>query len=672
MPLFRSSLAHYQAALNRVALLSLLLTAGTAVGTTIGRCGIQPPPELRAQVPPEAFSADTENLFLVGTALTIGPPLRGVIVDPPATARSSPGSLSLTPPGTTTEPLTLVGASFSLLIFDQDNALLSSLEVDHHILDITAQGEFAYLACDESGVLVVDFGDPTAPEVVDTLGVSQACAVAIGDNLLCGASYQGHLSFYDLADPGHPDYTGGHYTGRIVLNAVAAEADLFYVVGDYCPLYVIDASDPTNPYEIGSLTLYATGYDVAAAGDHVVVACGTSIRTISVADPTHPREVGTLHVGGKAVRVAGDYAYVADPNRGLSTIDISSPTTPRRIDVDRTGGTPQGVAVGEQSVALMTKGGGSIYFFDRSDPTDPEELGNFQTADEAEGITVAGHHAYVADHKAGLLVLDISDPIAPTLVGGWHGCYRAVSVTVAGDLAYLCDLNQGLIILDVSDPALPVPIGGLPITMLRRVVLGADNVLYGAATLHGLLVIDVADPSQPTLLNTLDFAVRDLALQGDQLCATGRSWLLSILDVTIPREPQVIGNYDNYSWGQRVGITDDIALVADYEGGLVLLDISNPAVPMELSHWEPYYKVKGIDIAPEGVYLARRIDGYSVLDISDPTDPVEIAHFHDEITGDANDIVVASTFAFTAAGQRGVLVLNPVLGQPRYRLGWSQ
>jgi hypothetical protein len=612
--------------------------------------------------------APGENLFLIANAIAIGP-ATCVAIRPaspaPATIRGRESEVASNDAG----PLTLVGAGFSLAVFDGSDQLLSTLQVDHPVLDVTVRGETAYLACKESGVLVIDLADPAAPTVTDALGVQLACAVGLADNHLCAAGLQGGLTFYDLDDPRHPTYRGYYYTWCFGVNAVAGEGDLFYMVGDFCPLTVIDASDPSVPVEIGSLNLYATGYDVTVEGGQVLVAAGggSGFRIIDALDPTDPRVVATLPTeNAQGVRSAGDYAYVADMARGLVTIDISNPEEPLEIDLDPVASEPQRVALGTTTLALAAGGGGGVHFFDRSEPAAPEEKSRFRTADEARGIDVASGYAYVADRNAGLLVLDLSNPAAPLLVGEWHGCYRAESVTVDGDYAYLCDPGQGLFVFDISDPTLPIEIGHLQISHLQRVVVGGNDFLYAAASNSGFFVLDIADPTHPMEVHWLDISVADLVIQDELLYASGRDALLTILDISIPSTPFIVGVYDDHvSVGEAVAIDGDVALASGLTGGLYLIDVSDPSDPREISEWGLFQKVYGMDVGTDGIYLARGIDGYSILDISTPTDPIEIAYFDDMIDGRALDIVASGTLAITADGVRGALILNPILGRTR-------
>jgi hypothetical protein len=113
---------------------------------------------------------------------------------------------------------------------------------------------------------------------------------------------------------------------------------------------VIDVSTPSAPSEVGFVDTPGIARDVAVDTSHAYVADGyTGLRVIAVSVPTAPVEVAFTDWPGNAmassVAVASGYLYLAE-----STVDdgSDSPTFLRVIDV--------------------------------SEPTAPEEVGNFQTA----------------------------------------------------------------------------------------------------------------------------------------------------------------------------------------------------------------------------------------------------------------------------------------------------
>lgn len=72
----------------------------------------------------------------------------------------------------------------------------------------------------------------------------------------------------------------------------------------------------------------------------------------------------------------------------------------------------------EEMIIFLFGAGGpeGIFIFDVSDPTNPRQVGSFNTDGYAYGVTTSGNYAYVADGANGLVIIDISDPTNPTSV----------------------------------------------------------------------------------------------------------------------------------------------------------------------------------------------------------------------------------------------------------------
>ena len=99
-------------------------------------------------------------------------------------------------------------------------------------------------------------------------------------------------------------------------------------------MYIIDVSNPAQPFITG--TYAAPGYaeGVAVAGDYAYVADGPGgLRIVNVRNPSQPAEVAAAfsqdYVFG--VSLAGHYAYLAAAASGLLVADISNPAAPREV-----------------------------------------------------------------------------------------------------------------------------------------------------------------------------------------------------------------------------------------------------------------------------------------------------------------------------------------------------
>jgi hypothetical protein len=115
-------------------------------------------------------------------------------------------------------------------------------------------------------------------------------------------------------------------------------------------------------------------------------------------------------------------------------------------------------------------------------------LGGYDTSGYAQGVSVSGSIAYVADDYAGLQIIDVSNPTSPVRLGGYDTSGYAQGVSVSGSIAYVADVDAGLQIIDVSNPASPVRLGGYDTSGKAIGVAVAANRIFVAHGEKGLKV----------------------------------------------------------------------------------------------------------------------------------------------------------------------------------------
>jgi len=95
----------------------------------------------------------------------------------------------------------------------------------------------------------------------------------------------------------------------------------------------------------------------------------------------------------------------------------------------------------------VADGRDGLRIIDVSDPSNPSEIGFYDTDDYAYGVFVTGSYAYMADRRDGLRIIDISDPTAPTEVGFFDTGDLAYDVYVSDNYVYIADAGDGLYVL---------------------------------------------------------------------------------------------------------------------------------------------------------------------------------------------------------------------------------
>jgi len=259
-------------------------------------------------------------------------------------------------------------------------------------------------------------------------------------------------------------------------------------------------SDPMllGTYPTVGQTISTAVWGTRAFATHV----NDGIFILDISDPTNPAQIGAVSIPNPtAITAVGDDVYVGDPT-GLYLVDAATAT------VVMTLATPpnhllSGVAVAD----------GLVYYTDNDngDPCDgcglhisdtafTGELGYVPIGDNPREVAVVGSYAYVAAGLDGLVVVDVSNPSAPTIVSstplaGWAG-----AIAVDGGRAYVA--AGPVEIFDIADPAAPVALGSIPADFTWDVAI-VGNRLWMTSQDPGLRVVDVADPASPVELGAV-------------------------------------------------------------------------------------------------------------------------------------------------------------------------
>lgn len=270
----------------------------------------------------------------------------------------------------------------------------------------------------------------------------------------------------------------------------------------------------------------------------------------------------TLNLRPNCVAVAGRYAYLVGLPLGtnqavLQIVDVSNPLAPTLV-----------------GSGLPING----------------------PANNAQGVAVGGHYAYVTDPRGTLDIFDVSNPSAPTAVGTLNTGGHPVPVAVAGRYAYTYVIsdtgNCELHIYDVSDPSSPIRVGraltdgrgysGSSLSVDGRYVYVVNPVVSGSDTLQ---IFDVSNPSAPISVVSVSTGTNSssqaVAISGRYAYViNARTNSMMVFDVRNPAAPALVGSTPTAAYPLSVVVAGRYAYVATLNGqSLQVFDISNPAVP---------------------------------------------------------------------------------------------
>lgn len=314
---------------------------------------------------------------------------------------------------------------------------------------------YAYVADHARGLAIIDVDDPTDPKYVFQVeGIpGVAFSVFVSGNYAYIACDDGGLAIVDVTDPRKPEYvttipTPGSAMGVFVSGGYAYVACGWDDFGDGS-LAIYDVSDPEYPRVGRELILGGYAFGVYISENIAYVAYSNwdytgGLAVIDVTDPTDPKNIADVQTGNAfGVHVNGDYAYVANHDKGLAVVDISVPTDASVVDMIDTSGWAYGVFAESASEDAL------VYVADQYSLTIIEHtvicvppLGDVS----GNCVISAYDSALILQHVAGIISLDGDQKYRADVSGNG---------TISGlDAAWVLQYTVGLIIEFPAAPAL--------------------------------------------------------------------------------------------------------------------------------------------------------------------------------------------------------------------------
>ena len=517
---------------------------------------------------------------------------------------------------------------------------------------IALAGGYAYVADRAAGVRVVDISNPVSPREASFVKTDNAVSIAVAGRCAYVADGASGLKVIDISNPAAPFPVGSYNPGSYVSGVAVAGGYAFLAAADK-GLRVVSTADPTALREVGGLDTPGQTTDVAIAANFAYLADGDAgLRIVDISDPSRPREVGFANTRQAALSVVllDHFALVAD-RRGVSVFDVSAPAAPTAVASSDLGGVACDLAL--TGATLLVADITAVALFNVANPALPTPLANLATAHRAEGVSVVGSHAFVADGMGHLRVLDVSDPARPREIASMPQVGNAVAVTIVGDYAYVYDSWYGLRVFEVSRPNDPQEVSGAPAVWGPATVAG--RYAFVSSGEAGLVVVDVGDPTNPTVLSTCDTPGQALStvVDGKYVYVADGAAGLQFVDASNPVTPVIVATVST------PGPALDLAKLGSHlfvalQSSLLVIDISNPRSPTIVNRLDG---VPAATVTVAGTMLYVASPGLLlVLDVADPLVPREVARVStlEPITR----VATSDRFAFVGLGDAGLDVVS--------------
>jgi hypothetical protein len=284
-------------------------------------------------------------------------------------------------------------------------------------------------------------------------------------------------------------------------------------------------------------------------------------------------------------------------------------------------------------------------------------------------VTVRDNYVYVGV-GGGLQVIDISNPAQPAIVGAYSIPWAMhEEIQLRGNRLFSSS-GGGLHIVDVSNPLIPTEIGYHPTLGYSTDFVLVDNVIYLShfnyptppgspqPPPNGMTILDVTNPVTPILLGSLAIPARGLsiAIKDKIAYVADMNGDLYIIDISNPTVPVVINTYDINMMVNEMRVLGNYLYAGGGfgYGGILVLDISDPDSPKEISSIGPLYEIEHFELKGHYAYLTG--DELYLLDITDPANPQLIMTYS---TPDyARDVDVQDNYIYVADDDNGLLILR--------------
>lgn len=304
----------------------------------------------------------------------------------------------------------------------------------------------------------------------------------------------------------------------------------------------------------------------------------------------------------------------------------------------------------------------SLIVLNIADPYHLRHAGGSRIGDNPplhSNLAVQNGIAYLREFSS-LRTFDVNQPDSAFALGqiDFDG-HDGMDLEVADSVAYIAQYDSGLRLINVADPAHPTELALFNRKLSFNSVVFKDNLAFAGFADGGLWVLDFWAAEGPELLSSYSGIEQesDMLQQGNRLFVTDKNVGLRILDISDPLHIRELGALSFEGAAGKMALSGDHLYVAIAGLGIAVIDVSDSNNPVEagmLTGLEP------TSLALENGLLCAttKSNGMMLYDVAaSPSQLLPVGQY-----ADANvvfsDIQVQDTYAYLAAGSRGLVILN--------------
>lgn len=400
-------------------------------------------------------------------------------------------------------------------------ALISTYPYDGYVIAGATDGRTAFVLDEAKGLLMVDTANAARPtSLARWIPLLDGRRLDVQGDFCYVAGGQSGMHVLDIGNPDAPLETDWYDTGDGYANEIEAEGDTVFLAMRLIapkPLQAFDISDAGKAKLLGVLDNTASLYQIKGGplmvrGDYAYMTGGDPMA-IDIRDLSSLRGLGSVQ--GTETN-GGDQRgnlFIARGNHEMIIIDTSDPTNLRvlsRLNVDSSGATARFIS--DTLFLASTVNGVDVY--DVSDPINPRSIASLDLPGDVADMFISGDTAYLCAQGAGVFIVNLQNPKKPTLLGTVKTPVTAWDCHVQGDTMYVAGSTYGLLIYRRGDAAArteepaqaaapaDLVLGPIPDTLLKPQT--EPVALEKPRQAYALVVTSAADSGPGTLREALD------------------------------------------------------------------------------------------------------------------------------------------------------------------------
>jgi hypothetical protein len=427
---------------------------------------------------------------------------------------------------------------------------------------IAVKGNVAFVTAADTGLHIVDIAEVTTPQRIGGFSTNQQLGPVLieGDFAFVGAQ-TGFFTF-DIRDARNPVQLR-FVSAPPVRDWLVRDGQLYALSGPELRAY--DVTEPGNPRQHHRVPLRKEMQGLTVEGAFAYMGGFEQLEIISLKRAANPQSITNFTGTGESqsdVKISGHYAYVTEEAKALHIIDLTA-ESPKLSGTFTNQNSVATAVMGDFAyIADLQRG---ITVVDLRDPGNPVPAG-FYASGRSQDVVVRGTHLYVANFIDGLLILDISSPADPTFVSQLATARSAVGVVVRDEIAYVSGGSAGLHLVNIGNKANPQLLSTIPGGVVCAEVNG--TIVYASLTPNTIAVLDCTYPASPKKIDTLTtrgWAVKMMIDENYLYCAELGGGV-EVFDVKNASSPRRVGGNSRYTVTSIAASVDRVYLATRGDG----------------------------------------------------------------------------------------------------------